>query len=527
MSIQSELRLYLHIIWRYLWIIALCSITAAFVALALTLRMTPLYTSGITVRVASAPSGVLDFGSIAFATRLNNTYVELIISELMREALATELGSDDLPRISAAVIPDTELIEISTTHADPVIAGRAARLLGDLLISRSYELYSGTESVSASVLAAQVDAAQTALDAAITDYELALARETVPEAVLTLRRDMVTMHSELYTELVRRHDIAVLNEAVRASAVTIIAPAYLPEAPSSPSKLLNTTIGFMAGMGLGLLLAFLFNTLDTRLHTPDDVRRVSGGLPLLTQIPVQRRMGVFRHKHRPEPVEAYRRLWATLSLMRPYVLSSSLLVTSPNVSAGKSTVVAGLGRLLASSGRRTLLIDLDVQQPQLHRLFSVPNDAGLSEVLVGEIDLDSAIRGIPGDRLDLLPAGRLLDVVNLTRYRENLTALLHAVGEAYDHVLLDSPALLHTASTLIAARQAAAVLLVIALNQTTAPQVSDTLRALKEVGADVAGVVVNRAANIPSGYTTRPISDSSQPIMEKQQVRQIDVIMDR
>ncbi len=536
MSVQSEMRLYLRVLWRYKWIIGLCTGTSIAVALGVTLLMAPYYTSGIILRVAGAPAGILDFGSLAFATRLSNTYVEVVQSGPVLGMLAREFGPDNMPSVKATTMPDTELIEITTTHADPDIAYAAAQLLGDLLVERSFELYSGTGEASTSVLETQVQAASALLDEAVAAYESALAIPDVPEAEITLRRDIVTLRSEIYGELVQRLDIAVLNEAVRGGAVTIMDPAYFPEGAAGPSKVMNTMLGAVAGLGLGVVLAFMFDSLDTRLRIPEDVARVAGNLPLMARIPDVTRPLRFWHAQETFVTgfsdhgsydEAYRQLWVRLALMRPDVLSNSLLVTSPTPGTGKSTVVANIGKMLAGTGRRALLVDLDMRRPQLHHLLEIGYTAGLSDVLRNDCMLSDAIQRTDFELIDLLPAGIAHDYINLADHMDDLAMVLHQLGERYDHVIVDSPALLYVADTLIAARQAAAVLLVVSLNHTTAPQVADSLRYLDELQADVAGIVVNRVGGLPRKAIYGSLHDTQRGLRKSRERGQTDVVADR
>lgn len=535
MSVQSEMRLYLQIIWRHKWIIGLCTVTAFAVALGLTLLMTPYYTSGITLRVASAPAGIVDYGSLAFATRLTNTYVEVVKSSPVLSVLVREFGADNMPTINASVTPDTELIEITTTHHDPVIAQQAAQMLGEILVERSFELYSGTGATSTSVLQEQVAAAGTSLDEAVEAYESALADPDTPEAELTLRHDIVRLRSDLYGELVQRLDIAVLNEAVRAGSVTIVDPAYMPQGPAGPSKVLNSMLGVTAGLGIGIVLVFLIDSLDTRLRTREDVERVAWNLPLMAFIPEIVRPLRFWHKNETFVTgtsdqyhydEAFRQLWVRLALMRPDVLSNSLLVTSPTSGTGKSTVVANIGKMLAGSGRRTLLVDLDMWRPQLHHLLAIGYTAGLSDVIRNTCVLGDAIQPTMFELVDVLPAGIAHAHINLANHMDDLNMMLHQLGERYDHVIIDAPALLYVADTLIVARQAAAVLLVVALNHTTGPQVIDSLRYLRELEADVAGIVVNRVSVLPRKATYGPPPGRSRSIRKKDERGEADVVAD-
>lgn len=83
-----------------------------------------------------------------------------------------------------------------------------------------------------------------------------------------------------------------------------------------------------------------------------------------------------------------------------------LMVTSAKGREGKTTLASHLATSIARTGRKTLLVDCDLRRPSVHRLFGAEVQAGLSEVLGGEVDIAHAIIPSPIRDLSLLQAGR-------------------------------------------------------------------------------------------------------------------------
>jgi capsular exopolysaccharide synthesis family protein len=166
-------------------------------------------------------------------------------------------------------------------------------------------------------------------------------------------------------------------------------------------------------------------------------------------------------------------------------------ITSPSPGDGSTTLAANLAASIAQSGKRVLLIDADLRNPSLHKIFGVSNDAGLVSVVRGENDLPDAIQEseIPG--LWLLPAGappvNPADLLASPRLPE----LLQHLREVYDVVLVDTPALLAATDAHVVATCADGVLLTIRIGNGNRPKLERAREILGTLGANLLGAVVN------------------------------------
>jgi capsular exopolysaccharide synthesis family protein len=167
------------------------------------------------------------------------------------------------------------------------------------------------------------------------------------------------------------------------------------------------------------------------------------------------------------------------------------LITSADVGAGKSTITANLGILLAQIDRSVLLVDADLRRPVLHTLLQVPNVLGLSSYLSGRAMLEAVVTRTAVPKLSLMPSGPIppnpSDLLASRRMRD----LLEAVAEQYDLVLLDSPPVLAVSDATTLAPVVDGILLVVGSG---VPEVS--LRRAKEqleaVHGRILGAVVNQ-----------------------------------
>jgi capsular exopolysaccharide synthesis family protein len=164
-----------------------------------------------------------------------------------------------------------------------------------------------------------------------------------------------------------------------------------------------------------------------------------------------------------------------------------VMVTSAVPGEGKSRTVAELAKTLSGSyGRRVLLIDADLRQPVLHKVLGVPNRHGLTDLLCGDVRVETAVAA---ERLDVLPAGRPdpdpLAGLTSGRMRE----VLARAKQAYDWVLVDTPPVVLLPDAELLGSMVDTVLLVVSAGETDYRLVT---RAVDALGRDrIIGVVLN------------------------------------
>jgi capsular exopolysaccharide synthesis family protein len=197
------------------------------------------------------------------------------------------------------------------------------------------------------------------------------------------------------------------------------------------------------------------------------------------------------------PSEAYRSLRTNLLYTVVDAPPTVILITSPGSADGKSTTCANLAVVLAQAGKETLVIDGDLREPSLHRIFGVPNVSGVVNVLSGEHDL-SEVCAEPFPGLKMLPTGPIppykAELLSSDRFAE----LIGQARRLFDYVLIDSPPTELVSDPMIIAAQADAVLLVLDSRETSKGSLRKAMRDLEAVGASVLGTVMNKApkANI-------------------------------
>jgi len=187
---------------------------------------------------------------------------------------------------------------------------------------------------------------------------------------------------------------------------------------------------------------------------------------------------------------AYRMLQANLRFLSSDTELKVIVVSSSLPHEGKSTVAANLAATVAQLGRKVLLVDADMHRPVQHRIWELPNQVGLSNVIVGQAELKSAI-ALVMDNLDVLSCGVIPPNPMALLESQRITSLIKQFASNYDLVIVDSPALNVAADALILGKKADGILLVARPGVLYSGSVAFAKDLLKKSSQHVLGMVVN------------------------------------
>jgi exopolysaccharide transport family protein len=370
------------------------------------------------------------------------------------------------------------------------------------------------------------------------DYLAALQRETMLHSALEkqkqeanklnesaieyslLKRD-VDANRTLSEGLLERLKEAGVTAGLRSNNFRIVDVARVPTAPSGPNLLRNLGFALALGLSTGIGLAFLLESMDNTVRTPEQAQTISA-LPSLGMIPLgsrgMKQVGsreklalaaskeavelVTKSRPRSQMAESYRALRTSLLLTFAGGPPKVILITSALPEEGKTTTSVNSAIVLAQKGTRVLLIDADLRRPSIHKTFGMGPKLGLSNVLTGTATLQQAI--IPSTilpELFILPAGtpppNPAELLASTKMKN----ILEELRKQYDHIVIDSPPTLSVTDAVVMSTGADAVVLVIRSGHTTKPALRRARDILLQVNARVCGVLVNAVdLNSPDYY---------------------------
>ena len=278
---------------------------------------------------------------------------------------------------------------------------------------------------------------------------------------------------------------------------TILAPAQVPIAPSSPNVPRNLAIGLALGVLLGVGLALLRNVLDTKVRSEQDVRALTD-TPVLGVIAfdegVPNHPVILREDPRGAPAEAIRRLRTNLQFVGVAGKSRSIVVSSSVPVEGKTTTAINLAVSLADAGAKVLLVDADLRRPSVSEYLGLEGQVGLTTVLIGKASVEDVVQRWANSTLDILPAGQVPPNPSELLGSPAMKALLEATMNSYDTVLIDSPPVLPVTDAAVLGRQVDGALIVAGMDRIHRPQLRDALESLETAGCTVLGLVINKIA---------------------------------
>ena len=405
-------------------------------------------------RVDSSGQSEIFQGS-QFAVQRVKSYAPLVKSPDVLEPVIRGFGLDTTVRqlgrqVSVSSAPETVLLDVSVSDADPALAAR----LADAISVRLGEV---------------IEELETPRDSDVSNVKVSLAR-----------------------------------------------PASEPTEPSSPRVLVDLVLGAAAGLALGLAAAVLRHGLDRRIKSSHDVRVLTGMSPLGSTLHERsaRRRPLVALDWRSASAERYRTVRTALKFAAVDRDLRNFVVTSSVAEEGKTTVSCNLAIAWAQSGAAVCLVEGDLRRPSVSSFLGIDGGVGLSDVLVGERDLDEVLVSWHQGTLTVLPAGSLPPDPAALLGSAAMAALVAQLRERFDVVVYDSPPMLSVADAVVLGRLVDGVVLVIRSSVARRDHVTSCLETLRGSRLALLGSVVaderRRRGSEGRGYTARLDGDRSE-----------------
>jgi tyrosine-protein kinase Etk/Wzc len=322
---------------------------------------------------------------------------------------------------------------------------------------------------------------------------------------LQLSRD-VQVNTQLYVGLLNNAQQLEIARAGTVGNVAIVDRAIVPFRPLKPNKQLTVALGGLVGFVLGFLAAQLLASVLGVVRDPRKLERHTG-LPILAIIPrspeQQEQEGaagshfLVSEKHGLSPTaESLRSLrTAVLFALSEKSGGKAILVTSATPAQGKSFVSSNLAYLLASGGRKVLIIDADIRRRALRDYLAIPSSArGLTDILRGAAQPEECVIPDLHPNLWVLSAGALVRNPGDIFTRPELHKLMNWATANHDYVVIDSAPLLLVSDAGEIAKFVDKTLFVVRQNEVTTSEVTETLATLRRAGCGSPSLVFNAFA---------------------------------
>lgn len=299
----------------------------------------------------------------------------------------------------------------------------------------------------------------------------------------------------VYENFLSRFTETQQQEGLQQPDARMISKAKPPGSPASPNKKRTIMIAVIAGLLLASGIIYLLEKLDNAYRSSEQVMR-DLDLPTLGMIPVvrpgRRRRQVLEQvlaKPAAALAEAIRSLRTSLLLSKVDEPPRVILLTSSIPQEGKSTTALLLAHVLTKLGRKVVLVDCDLRRPTLHTTLGVDNAVSMVDFLSHNATLDEIIHHDEATGVNLVPAStnaaNAIDLLSSHRFE----SMMEELRGRYDIVILDTAPTLAVSDALVVGAHADAILYMTRWNATPREAVRTGVRALRDAGLHVTGMV--------------------------------------
>lgn len=442
-----ELREYATILMKNWVLIVIAAILGVAAGAGFSLLATPEYQSRtqLYVSVRSGAGTTSDMVQGAnFSRQIVNSYVDVIKTGVVLEPVVNELGLEMSAsalgsHITAASPADTALINITATSPSPQQAAEIANAVGE-------------------------------------SFKNVVQTELEPD---------------------RESGMSPVN-------LTTTQVALEPSSPVSPNVMMNILLGLLVGFALGVGIAVLRAALDTRIYSLRDVEAVTDK-PLLGGIiedqDVKKQPLVIKNKPHSAIAESFRTLRTNLQFLNVGRSSSVFVISSAKPGEGKTTTAVNLSLTLAEAGSRVALIEADLRLPRVSKYLGVEGGAGLTDILIGNADLNDVLQRWGRTQMYYLPAGRIPPNPSELLGSAEMDKVIAELEDSFDYVIIDAPPALAVTDAAVVGHGKAGILLAVSTGSTRKPELEAALSTLENADSNVVGVVVTMLpAKAASGY---------------------------
>ena len=534
---ELDITALMGVVFKRFWLIVATALLGLLVAILVNVFMRPVYEATVLMMINQENAGKIDdssYGSFASVEDYYRTQYQLLASRSLLESVYKQLNLDQYEEFAKGIVslrkaikidPVTRsrLVNVKARAYDASLATDIANTLANTFVQEnvSNRISMGQDIIRALESTEMNAADQELLNSmpqvvnsdfikSLKQQEASLERNLAqltskytpqhPE-VVSVRSQLSATRAQIALEtrrLVQSIKIE-LSGQFSGNNIRVVDPAIVPKIPVLPRKLINLVVGMFGGALIGLLLAFLMEFLDQTIKTSEDLEKKLG-LPFLGFVPhekLKKKESEYASMLKEGNIllaENVRNVRTMLEFTLSDDRKAPFLVSSSMQGEGKSHLSANLAVALAQIGKKVLLIDGDLRRCRLHKVFKVSPEKGLSNIWdrdPAKADYAANVQPVADvPNLFIMTAGQRppnpADLLNTPR----LADFIAWAQKNYDQVMVDCPAILPVADTMLWGKYIPRTIFVIKHGKTPVRSAKMALDKLQKAGVKILGVVL-------------------------------------
>ncbi len=475
--------------------------------------------------------------------------INLAQSEVVASQVEASVGFE--PNMTIEAARDADVLEFTAIEATPAAAAGAANAWAEVYVAQKQsDALASLEQAASSLqqrledlrrdragvrepLDAAEDAAAAAADAVLVAQTIAasageptaLQLRDLAEAQAELARlesardriesdlspELTVIDAQIRTVSESVADLGIQGELAGLGSARLIDVAAEPVGPFGSSPVRNGLIGVVLGALVAAGVMLLRDNLDDSITSPSDIEK-SVGIPVLGAIAVAKGIDTTELSRATltqplSPVaEGYHRVRTALQFAMMGSSVRTVLVTSANMSEGKTTTSTNLAWAMTVGQKRTVLVDCDFRRPRVHSVYGLKLSPGVTDHFMSGTPIADLVAKVEheGSALGIVSTGELPPNPGDFVASPLFVQLIDDLKQDSDLVIMDGPPTLAVSDSLTLSGYADGVVLTVLAGSTTQNQLEASVDALNKVGARIFGaVLIGVDGSSPYGYSGR------------------------
>ena len=324
------------------------------------------------------------------------------------------------------------------------------------------------------------------------------------QEILRLSRD-VEVATTIYTQLLNKVQELKVAKAGTVGNVRIIDTALTAEKPIKPKKAMIVLLSLVLGLFLGIAVAFVRRAMNKGVEDPDAIEK-NVGIPVYANIPLSIKQALLdkdvatgkakhtilcEHDSKDQAIEGLRSLRTNLHFALLEAKNNIVMITGPAPGVGKSFVSTNFAHVVAQANQKVLLIDADMRKGHINKEYDMTRSPGLSELITGEVNKETAVRNSGFENVDILTTGNLPPNPSELLMHENFEKYLNEFSKDYDLVLIDTPPLLAVTDAAVIGRLCGTTFVLLRYGVHSMAEIQAVTKRLRQNSIEPRGFVFN------------------------------------